>query len=78
MEAPRILVLTTKRTEIMGAIGLLEMRSRARNSLAVSPLLERLKMKLEWLDKCIASEQQRSGPVCDSALAQRPTANNAA
>jgi hypothetical protein len=78
MGAQRILALTSKRTEIMEAIRLLEMRSQSRGGLAINRLLDSLRLKIEWLDKCIDLERQQSDPVVGSVPAKVPHVDNAA
>jgi hypothetical protein len=60
METQRIVALTSKRAEIMEGIRLLEGKQSVRGGLAVESLLRRLRMKLEWINKSIELEQQRS------------------
>ena len=78
MGAQRVLALTSKRTGVMEAIRLLEMKSESRGGLAISQVLDNLRLKLEWLDKCIDLERQQSDPVVGSALAKVPHVDNAA
>jgi hypothetical protein len=79
MGAQRILALRSKRAEISECIRILGDRSTStRGSLALNRLLERLRQKLEWLDKCIDLEQQQSDPISWPAVAKAPHANYAA
>ncbi len=78
MGAQRVLALTSNRTEVMEAIRLLEMKSQSRGGLAISQVLDNLRLKVEWLDKCIDLERQQSDPVVGSALAKVRHFDNAA
>jgi hypothetical protein len=79
MGAQRTLALTSKRAEISECIRILGDRPpSSRGNLALNRLLERLRQKLEWLDKCIDLEQQQSDPTSLPAVAKAPHAKNAA
>ena len=59
MESQTLAALIAKRDEIREAIFLLEARPPARAGLAFTRLIERLRMKAEWLDKTIDLELQQ-------------------
>ena len=59
MESQNLLVLRSKRAEISECIRLLEARPPARNGLAFARMMERLRLKAEWLDKRIELELQQ-------------------
>ena len=62
MESQTLPALIAKRDEIREAIRLLEARPPSRGELAVKHLIERLRLKAEWLDKRIQMESKtRSG-----------------
>ena len=52
-------VLVARRDEMMEAIHLLEVRSHSRSGLALSDLIGRLRLKVEWLNKRIQMESER-------------------
>lgn len=56
MESQSLHAMTAKRSQIADAIRLLEDRDASRGGLAVKSLIERLRLKAEWLDKRIEME----------------------
>ena len=71
MGAQHVLAMAAKRSECVKCIRLLESKPVSERSLEDIRLMERLRMKLEWLDKSIELEQQRSEPIAESAVAKR-------
>jgi hypothetical protein len=68
MEAQHVLALTAKRTEFIECIRHLEAKPISDRSLEDSRMMERLRLKVEWLDKSIELEQQQSQPIDESAV----------
>ena len=64
METQNLRLLIAKRDEITAAIRLIEAKTPARGGLAARQLIERLRLKAEWLDKRIQMESKR---VSDAA-----------
>jgi hypothetical protein len=60
MESQTQSALIAKRDQIRVAINLLEARPPSRRELAVKHLIERLRLKAEWLDKRIQMESTRA------------------
>ena len=60
MESQNLRTLVAKRDEIMAAICLIEARPSSRGSLAAKQLIERLRLKVEWLNKRIQMESTRA------------------
>jgi hypothetical protein len=60
MDSQTFRVLIAKRDEIFAAIRLLEARPASRDSLAAKLLIERLRLKAEWLNKRIEMESTRA------------------
>lgn len=60
MESQNLRALVAKRNEIATAIRLLEARPPSRGGLAVKQLIERLRLKIEWLNKRIQMETTRA------------------
>jgi hypothetical protein len=61
MDSQTFRVLIAKRDEIFAAIRLLEARPASRDSLAAKLLIERLRLKAEWLNKRIEAESTWAG-----------------
>jgi hypothetical protein len=61
MESQNLRALLAKRDEITAAIRLLEARPPLRGGLAAKQLIERLRLKAEWLNKRIQMESMRAG-----------------
>jgi hypothetical protein len=59
MESQNLLALRSKRAEISECIRLVEARPPARAGLARTLLIERLRLKAEWLDKRLELESQQ-------------------
>jgi hypothetical protein len=71
MGSQRLLVLTSKRTEISECLRLLEPRnSSVRESISLNALILHLKSKADQLDKRIHLELQESDPL-DAPLTSR-------
>ena len=71
MGAQHVLAMAAKRSEFVKCIRLLESKPVSERSLEDIRLMERLRMKLEWLDKSIELEQHQSEPIAESAVAKR-------
>jgi hypothetical protein len=77
MESQNLLALRSKRAEISKCIRLLEARPPARTGLAFTRLIERIRMKAEWLDKRIDLELhqvERLRVSTDAKLSQADSA----
>jgi hypothetical protein len=68
MGSQTLLALKVKRAEVSEWMRLLDARPSARASLATGRLMERFRLKAEWLDKRIDLELRQSRP------AETPTA----
>jgi hypothetical protein len=62
MGSQRLLLLTSKRAEILECIRLLEARPRLHRGIALAQLIERLRRKADWLEKRIDLELLQSDP----------------
>jgi hypothetical protein len=60
VESQTLSALIAKRNQIREAITLLEARTPSRRELAVQHLIERLRLKVEWLDRRIQMESTRA------------------
>jgi hypothetical protein len=61
MESQNLRALIAKHNEVSAAIRLLEARPASRDSLAAKLLIERLRLKAEWLNKRIEAESTWAG-----------------
>lgn len=77
MGAQNVLALTAKRTEFLECIRLLEAKPVSSRSIEDDRLMERLRLKLEWLNKSIELEQQQSEPITESAVRKTGRSNAA-
>jgi hypothetical protein len=73
-----LLTLTAKREDISGCIRLLEGRRQSPAGPAVRRLIDRLRLKAEWLDARIELELQQSDPVDAFTVEEMPRSSNAA
>lgn len=78
MESQNLLALRSKRAEISECIRLLEARPPARTGLAFTRLIERIRMKAEWLDKRIDLELHQVERLRVSTDAKLSQTDNAA
>ena len=63
MGSQSLLLLTSKRAEILESIRLLEARPRLHRGTAVDQLVERLRRKADWLEKRLDLELLQSDPL---------------
>jgi hypothetical protein len=70
--------LTSKRAEISECIRLLEARPGGQRGRAIKGLIERLRLKAEWLDKRIQLELRQTDSIKTSEVLEFPRPNNAA
>lgn len=68
MGAQRVLALAAKRSEFIECIRLLERKPISNRTLEDDRLMERLRHKVEWLNKSLELEQQQSEPIAESAV----------
>ncbi len=78
MASQMLPALKARRAEISEGIRVLEARSPARSSLAVSRLIDRLQLRAEWLDKRIELEMRQADSLQSPALVEFPRSTNAA
>jgi hypothetical protein len=60
MESQTLSALIAKRDQFRHAINLLEARPPSRRELALQHLIQRLRLKVEWLDRRIQMESTRA------------------
>lgn len=77
MGAQNVLALTAKRTEFLECLRLLEAKPASNRSIEDDRLMERLHLKVEWLNKSIELEQQQSEPIIESAVRKISRSNAA-
>ncbi len=63
MGSQSLLLLTSKRAEILECIRLLEARPRLHRGVVLDQLIESLRRKADWLDKRIDLEMLQSDPL---------------
>lgn len=78
MESQNLLALRSKRAEISECMRILEARPPARAGLAFTRVIERLRLKADWLDKRIELESQQGDRLRASTGAKLPQTGNAA
>jgi hypothetical protein len=78
MESQTLLALTSKRADITKCIHLLETRPSPHVGLAVTRLIDRLRLKADWLDKRIDLELRQSNELRASTVANISRTNDAA
>jgi hypothetical protein len=68
MGAQHVLALAAKRSEFIECIRLLERKPISARTLEDDRLMQRLRNKIEWLNKSLDREQQQSEPTAESAV----------